>query len=43
MESSDLSRRKFIRNTLETGLIVAGSGLLPSLAIAGTKKSENQI
>jgi predicted aldo/keto reductase-like oxidoreductase len=37
MERSDLSRRKFIRNTLGTGLIVAGSGLLPSWAIARTK------
>jgi len=37
MESSDLSRRKFIKNTLGTGLIVAGSGLLPSWAIARGK------
>jgi predicted aldo/keto reductase-like oxidoreductase len=37
MEKSDLSRRKFIRNTLGTSLIVAGSGLLPSWAIARTK------
>jgi hypothetical protein len=37
MENSDLSRRKFIRNTLGTGLVVAGSGLLPSWAIAGSK------
>ncbi len=37
MEGSDLSRRKFIRNTLGTGLIVAGSGLLPSWAIARAK------
>ncbi len=37
MERSDLSRRKFIKNTLGTGLIVAGSGLLPSWAIARTK------
>jgi predicted aldo/keto reductase-like oxidoreductase len=38
MERSDLSRRKFIRSTLGTGLIVAGSGLLPSWAMARTKK-----
>jgi predicted aldo/keto reductase-like oxidoreductase len=37
MERSDLSRRKFIRNTLGTGLIVAGSGLLPSWAMDRTK------
>jgi uncharacterized protein len=37
MENSDLSRRKFIRNTLGTGLLVAGSGLLPSWAIARAK------
>jgi uncharacterized protein len=37
MERSDLSRRKFIKNTLGTGLIVAGSGLLPSWAIARMK------
>jgi uncharacterized protein len=40
MERSDLSRRKFIRNTVGTGLIVAGSGLLPSWAIARTKGSK---
>jgi predicted aldo/keto reductase-like oxidoreductase len=37
MERSDLSRRKFIRNALGTGLIVAGSGLLPSWATARSK------
>jgi predicted aldo/keto reductase-like oxidoreductase len=37
MERSDLSRRKFLKNTLGTGLIVAGSGLLPSWAIARAK------
>ncbi len=37
MENSDLSRRKFIRNTLGTGLMVAGSGLLPSWATARSK------
>ncbi len=36
MEKYDLSRRKFLKNTLGTGLVVAGSGLLPSWAIAGT-------
>ncbi len=39
MEKSDLSRRKFIRNTLGTGLMVAGSGLLPSWA---TDRSKNR-
>jgi predicted aldo/keto reductase-like oxidoreductase len=34
MERSDLSRRKFIRNTLGTGLVLAGSGLLPSWTMA---------
>jgi uncharacterized protein len=37
MERSDLSRRKFLKNTLGTGLIVAGSGLLPSWAVARSK------
>jgi predicted aldo/keto reductase-like oxidoreductase len=40
MEISDLSRRKFIRSALGTGLIVAGSGLLPSWAIARTKSQK---
>jgi len=30
MENSNYSRRKFIKGTLGTGLLVAGSGLLPS-------------
>ena len=33
MENSNYSRRKFIKGTLGTGLLVAGSGLLPSCSI----------
>ena len=33
MENSNYSRRKFIKGTLGTGLLVAGSGLLPSCTI----------
>lgn len=33
MENSDFSRRKFIKSTIGTGLLVAGSGLLPSCNI----------
>lgn len=33
MENSNHSRRKFIKGTLGTGLLVAGSGLLPSCSI----------
>lgn len=33
MESSSNSRRKFIKGTLGTGLLIAGSGLLPSCGI----------
>lgn len=42
MKRSDLSRRKFIRDTVGTGLIVAGSGLLPSWALAGTRSSKTK-
>jgi predicted aldo/keto reductase-like oxidoreductase len=33
MEPSDFSRRKFIKGTLGAGLLVAGSGLLPSCSV----------
>lgn len=33
MENSNYSRRKFIKGTLGTGLLLAGSGLLPSCSI----------
>jgi len=33
METSNNSRRKFIKGTIGTGLLVAGSGLLPSCSI----------
>jgi len=33
MESSSNSRRKFIKGTIGTGLLIAGSGLLPSCSI----------
>jgi len=33
MENSNYSRRKFIKGTLGTGLLVAGSGILPSCSI----------
>lgn len=33
MENSNFSRRKFLKGTLGTGLLVAGSGLLPSCSL----------
>jgi predicted aldo/keto reductase-like oxidoreductase len=42
MERSDLSRRKFIRNTLGTGLVLAGSGLLPPWAMANSKSPKTK-
>ena len=33
MENSNFSRRKFIKGTLGTGLLVAGSGLLPACSL----------
>jgi uncharacterized protein len=40
MDNSENSRRKFIKGTIGTGLLVAGSGLLPSFAIYPASKRE---
>ena len=42
MESSSNSRRKFIKGTLGTGLLIAGSGLLPSCSIFRMAGSESK-
>lgn len=41
MENSNFSRRKFIKGTIGTGLLMAGSGLLPSCNIFRLSKSES--
>lgn len=42
MESSNYSRRKFIKGTVGAGLLVAGSGLLPSCSIFRMTGSESK-
>jgi len=42
MENSNLSRRKFVKGTLGTGLLIAGSGLLPSCSIFRMAGSESK-
>jgi len=42
MESSSNSRRKFIKGTIGTGLLIAGSGLLPSCSIFRMAGSESK-
>ncbi len=40
MDNSDHSRRRFIKGTIGTGLLVAGSGILPIFAISPVSKRE---
>lgn len=42
MEDPNFSRRKFIKGTLGTGLLIAGSGLLPSCSIFRMAGSESK-
>lgn len=42
MENSKYSRRSFIKGTVGTGLLVVGSGLLPSCGIFRFSKSESE-
>ena len=42
MKNSNFSRRKFIKGTIGTGLLIAGSGLLPSCSIFRMAGSESK-
>lgn len=43
MEKNELSRRKFIKNTVSTGFVVAGAGLIPSCKIFSLSSGHSKV